>query len=145
MTAVSNTSPLLRFSSIGRLDLLKQKYGDVIIPPAVWSEVIIDGGRRPGAADVASAAWIRRQAPAATALLARLVEELGAGEAEAIALASELGGATPVLLDDRKGRRIARELGLSVVGTAGMLLAAKHSALIPLVRPLLDELRTAGL
>ena len=145
MTAVSNTSPLLRFSSIGRLDLLRQQYDDVTIPLAVWSELVVDGGRRPGAADIAAAPWIQRRAPAATPLLARLVEELGPGEAEAIALASELGGATALLLDDRKGRRIARGLGLAVVGSAGVLLAAKQRGLISFVRPLLDELRGAGL
>jgi predicted nucleic acid-binding protein len=52
--------------------------------------------------------------------------------------------AEAVILDDLQARRIARELGLKVVGTAGVLLAAKQHRLIAAVRPPLDALRAAG-
>ena len=69
--------------------------------------------------------------------------ELGLGEAEAIALATELGGR--LLLDERKARRIAEiGYGLPVRGTIGILLLAKKRTLIPALRPLLLQVRSAG-
>ena len=78
-------------------------------------------------------------------LIQALQSQLDPGEAEAIALAIELGTRGPVLLDDRKARRVASSIGLIVLGSAGVLLAAKQVGLIRSVRPVLDNLRTAGL
>lgn len=68
-----------------------------------------------------------------------LVDE---GEAAAIALAAELGW--HVVLDDRKARRIARQMGLKVIGTIGVLVKAKQAGIIPTIMPLLEALGTAG-
>jgi len=68
---------------------------------------------------------------------------LGAGEREAIALALALQ-ASRILLDDQPARRLAFSLGMPVVGTLGLLLAAKRRALLPTVRPTLDALVNAG-
>ena len=68
---------------------------------------------------------------------------LDAGEAESISLALETR-AQWVILDDLQARRLAKELGLAVVGTAGVLFAAKQRGFIPAVRPPLDALRAAG-
>jgi predicted nucleic acid-binding protein len=54
--------------------------------------------------------------------------DIGPGEAEAIALAIEAGAAR-IVLDDKKARRIARELGVTVTGTVGVLLRAKQRGL----------------
>ncbi len=77
-----------------------------------------------------------RNVPLVTAL--RL--ELDAGEAEAIALAVERN-ADLIVLDERIGRRAAQRLGLTVVGTLGVLIAAKDRGLLAAVRPVLDALR----
>jgi predicted nucleic acid-binding protein len=143
--AVSNSSPLILFSAIGRLDVLRQAFDEIIVPTAVQDEVVSAGGDRPRRAEVAAAAWIRSQAVAAQDLVRLLVVELDRGEAETIALGEELGGGIPVLMDDRKGRRVAEARGLEVIGSAGVLTLAKQNGLIPLVRPVLDELLSAGL
>lgn len=67
---------------------------------------------------------------------------LGIGEVAAIALALEL--ASPVLMDDKLARAFAQRAGLTVIGTGGILLAAKATRLIPSVRPSLAELSSAG-
>jgi len=64
---------------------------------------------------------------------------LGDGEWEAITLAIEVG-AGAILIDDRPARRLAETAGLSVIGTLGLLLAAKQTGLITRVRPELDKL-----
>ena len=54
MTVVANASVLISLSSIGRLTLLHERFpGGVLIPPAVWREVVEQGGERPGAREVA--------------------------------------------------------------------------------------------
>ena len=65
---------------------------------------------------------------------------LGRGESEALALALEVE-ADLVLLHDRAARHLAAVLGLSVMGTLGLLLRAKAAGLISEIRPSLDALR----
>ena len=64
---------------------------------------------------------------------------LADGEREALALALEIR-AHRIILDDMPARRVARILGLSITGTAGVLVAAKHRGLISRVRPILEDL-----
>jgi len=67
--------------------------------------------------------------------------ELDAGEREAIALAfSEQK--TRVVLDERRARKVAQELGLNVIGTLWILILAKQNRIIPQVKPLLDAMMT---
>jgi predicted nucleic acid-binding protein len=92
---------------------------------------------------VPSVTWIveRPLAQAIAPLVLR--SSLGAGESEALSLAMELH-ADYLLVDERAARRAARALGLRVIGTLGVLLAAKRKRLITEVRPLLDELLRKG-
>jgi predicted nucleic acid-binding protein len=69
---------------------------------------------------------------------------LDRGEAEVLALASEQT-ARLVIIDERKGRRYARRLGLPLTGTLGVLLAAKDKGLVPALAPLIDQLLKEGL
>jgi len=64
-------------------------------------------------------------------------------ESEAIGLALEIS-AGRLILDDLPARRLAKTLGLSIVGTAGLDLLAKRKGLVPLVRAVLDALRAKG-
>lgn len=141
--AVSNASPLISLSAIGKLDLLPPLYGSVTIPEAVFREVVGVGSNRPGASEVrnALASWCAVQPVGNTALVAQLQREISVGEAEAIALAVELQ-ADVLLLDERRARAIASRHSVSVTGAVGVLLIAKGRGLVPAVKPLLDTLRT---
>jgi hypothetical protein len=141
---VSNASPLILYAAIGRLGLLRELFGEVVIPPAVRSEVTGDVGR-PGAQEVASTSWIREQAPLHPPAAHGLPGDLDPGEAEALALALEAAAPVLVLMDDHAGRRVAAQRGLTVVGTAGILVLAKRRGLLASVRPSLDQLRASGL
>lgn len=145
MATISNSSPLILFAKISRLELLRLVFAELIVPTSVYEEVVIAGAGRAGAAEVATATWIRSQAVANQLAFDTLLETLDPGEAEAIALAAEMGEQVTVVLDDRKARHLARQHGLIVVGSAGVLLLAKVQGIIPQVRPILDELRAAGL
>jgi predicted nucleic acid-binding protein len=132
---VADASVLIGLAQIGQLPLLETLYAEVVIPPAVQREVAPSLPKLPP--------WIRTrtlQGP----LDSRVADtSLDAGEAEAISLALEIR-AEQVVLDDLQARRLAKELGLAVVGTAGVLFAAKQRGFIRAVRPPLDALRAAG-
>ena len=140
MHVVSNSSPLINLARIGKLTLLRELFGVLIVPDAVWQEVVVEGAGQPGADEVRSAEWIQRQAVMNTQLVQALQQDLDAGEAEAIALSLELG-ADLLLMDENLGRQTARHLGLRYVGLIGALVMAKRRGLISAVKPHLDLLR----
>ena len=140
---VCNAGPLIALSMVGKLDLLKNLYEQVVVPDAVYREVCGSGVGKLGSVEVASASWLQRARPepAGEPLLAM---ELGPGEAEVITVARRLG-ARLVLIDERRARRIAEQAyRLTVKGSAGILVAAKRAGLIQAVRPLLLAMLSHG-
>ena len=140
MIVVSDSSPLIALADVGQLRLLHELFSTVLIPEAVYQEIVVQGAGRTGAEAVQAAAWIEQRSVANTGLADVLKLELDEGEAEAIALALE-SGADLVLLDERRGRQRAARLGLRVTGVLGVLVEAKHQHLLAAVRPVLDALR----
>ena len=100
---VSNTSPLINLALIGQLDLLPQLYTQVVIPEAVWHEIVIKGAGQIGATEIQAATWVVKQPVQNNTLVQLLKQTLDAGEAEAIALALETQ-ADLLLIDERLGR-----------------------------------------
>jgi uncharacterized protein len=143
--AVANSSPIILLGRIGQLQLLRNLFERVLIPPAVREEILVSGGTRPGAAELEAATWIGVEPQARPETAEALIPELGRGEAEVIALAFQAPPPLVLLMDDAAGRRRALESGFVVLGSAGVIVRAKERGLIPAVRPLLAELRAAGL
>ena len=137
MIVVADASPLMNLAGIGQLDLLRQLYGRVLVPAAVYREVVLVGHGQPGAAEVAAADWVEVRACTTRAMPERLDE----GEAEAISLALEVQ-ADLLLVDERRGREAATKLGVPILGLLGVLLAAKDAGLVASLAPLLTRLRT---
>ena len=139
----SDSSTLIHLARLGRLDLLRELCGTVLIAPAVWREVVEEGRGRPGAQEVEVAVrlgWIRVLAPTNQDLVRLLRREVDAGEAETIALAVERQGAL-VLLDEADARRIAEEYAIRKTGVVGLLVRAKVEGRIPSLRRELERLR----
>jgi len=132
MLVVLNTSVLIALHDIGRLELLKALFTRVLVPKTVSDEY---GSPLPE--------WIEVRKVRNEVLLRALTQELHRGEAEAVVLAIETG-ADLLVMDDKKARRVARNLGLRVIGTVGLLLLAKERGLLDQVRPLLLELIRKG-
>jgi predicted nucleic acid-binding protein len=131
MTVVSNASPLIAFERIRRQELLKRLFGTIFIPPAVRVEVF-------GLHQLPD--WIVEREPTPAFHPSK---SLGRGEVEAIALALELK-ADWLLMDDLDGRKEAVRLGLTVMGTIGVLIFAKQKGIINAIQPLLDALEAVG-
>lgn len=141
---MSNSSVLIALSTIGKLSLLNQRFPDgLIVPQAVWREVVETGRNRPGTQEVASVSWVTVCEVTNKPLVSLLRLKLDEGEAEAIALSYEQP-AEPILLDEKNARRIAQRLGLAVLGTVGILIWAKRVRLIPNLREQLDALQSQG-
>ena len=133
MIVVSDTSPILNLSAIGRLDLLKSLYNEVVIPPAVAIELQRNG------VDHRRQQWLLLSKPTNNELVRHLELRLDQGEAEAIVVALELG-ADRVLIDERRARRVASEFNLRPLGLLGILAEAKRHRLIRECKPALDEM-----
>jgi len=140
MSVVSNASPLINLARIGKLELLRQLYGELTISEAVWQEEVVKGAGQPGADEVRNSTWIKTRSVKNKQLTHVLQQELDAGEAEAIVLALEVN-AELLLMDERLGRDTARYLGLRPVGLLGVLRVAKYKGFIAAVKPHLDALR----
>ena len=139
MITVSNSSPIINLAAVGKLKLLRQLYGKVAIPQAVRHEIVIVGAGQPGAAEVETLDWIETRQVTDRTIVASLQLEVDDGEAEAIALAAELG-ADLLLLDERRGRIVASRLGLKFIGILGVLIDAKNRGLVQAVKPILNDL-----
>lgn len=140
MKAVSNSSPIMNLAAIGRLGLIKLKFGNVVVPEAVWREVVIDGKGKSGAEDVENSDWITIQSVRDKALVKALEKDLDIGESEAITLAVE-NNADVLLLDDKSARLIAANLGLNIIGIIGILIWAKKEGVIAQLSKELENLR----
>ena len=142
---VADTGPLIALARVGRLDLLPRLYGKVHIPAAVLDELAL-GSARPGAAvleDFLKSGWFEVQTAVPKSAVLALSPLLDRGEAEAIVLAMREHPQF-LLIDDARGRDVARRQRIPVMGVAGVLLVAKAQGQIDAVKPILDDLSNIG-
>lgn len=145
MRAVSDTSPVFNLAAIGQIQLLHAQFAEVLIPGAVHDE--LTAARHPAIQEVRRAldeGWLKPLAVREQNLVRALRQELDGGEAEAIALALELG-TSRVLIDERDGREVARQMGLEPIGVLGILLRARKLGQLDSVKAaMLDLQRLSG-
>lgn len=139
---VLNNTPLVALWAIGRLDLLRDLFGEALIPQAVEAEFLAMDRRLRGEA-LAEAPWVRSVA-LTRPRRALAFAGLDRGEAEVLALAEERD-ARLVVLDERRARRFAERLGLPLTGTLGLFLAAKEDGLVESVAPWIARVLDSGL
>jgi len=103
---ISDASILIHLGNIGWLGLLEEFFGQVVVPRAVWKEVVDLGEGRLGAIEVQkceSSGWMTVEAPCDTAFVRALSRDLDGGEAEVIALAVERKAAL-ILVDETEAK-----------------------------------------
>ena len=140
---VSNTGPLIALCGIERVDLLWRLFDRVLVPTAVYNEML--------AGEMGKAVFLQacspdrltvmEPEPQADPLLTSMLDE---GEAAVIRLA-RAQSIERVLIDERKGRKVARGIyGLQPWGTARILLEAKAAGMLATVQPELERMRGNG-
>ena len=140
---VCNAGPLIALAGIGQLGLLRELFGEVLVADEVRLEVEAGGKSGAGAGMFQTEPGLRVTSLSRKMdpLLASLLDR---GEAATIALALQ-ESAGLVLMDEVKGRRVARDVyGLAVIGTGRVLVEARRAALISEVRPLIGQMRANG-
>ncbi|MDI6860166.1 MAG: hypothetical protein QMC85_06700 [Methanocellales archaeon] len=125
---ISNSGPLIHLARIGKLKLLKELFGEVVIPYAAKKEVV-DRGKEEGMADAflieneIENGWIVIDHDI-NDKVKEIAERVGIEIGEAIAIMLARRRRCPILLDDLAARRFAIDLGLEVIGSIGVLIRA---------------------
>ncbi len=140
---VVNTSPLVFLGNLGRLELLRHEGREVYIPRAVAEEIAEKPDAAAQAVQAACATWMQVRNVTDQTAMTLVQAALHKGEAEAIVLATELH-VERLVLDDQDARRFAARCGLKIIGTLGILLAAKQRGAIVSLREEIDALIALG-
>ena len=132
---------------INRLDLLEKSFGEVLIPYSVYEELTIDKRFMAEAKIVKDASYIKSvlvSNPEAVRIL-KMATGLDQGESEAIVLTDERK-ADILLMDEAKGRTISGQMGITIMGTIGLLISAYEDKLITAeeARKCIDNLQASG-
>ena len=136
---ISDTSSISNLFQIERIDLLKRLYNKITITPAVQRELYALEEQK----EIDKLKWIKVVAPKDQIRVMTLLEELDLGEAESIALAIERN-AQYLIIDEYRGRAIAEQYGVKIVGVLGILIQAKQDGLISSVKDEVLKLRQVG-
>jgi predicted nucleic acid-binding protein len=126
---IADTSCLILLSKIDELPLLQSVFGAVYVTQEIAAEF---GKALPD--------WVEVVPVKDRKYLELIQASLDVGEASAIALAMELDDCL-LILDDNKGRRFARQLGIQLTGTIGLIVAAKNLGLISRLKPCFDKIQ----
>ena len=132
MLAVSDASPLILFSKIGRLNLLMQLFSEIIIPIQVRNEVIKhDDESSSLIISEIENEWIKVEEVELSPEISNMEDKLGLhrGEMYAISLAMHLG-IREFLADDKMARVAARMSGLRSIGCLGVVMRAYETEII---------------
>ena len=125
MIVVSDTTPLISLLKINCIDLLEKLFGQVLIPQAVFEELTADERFKLEADQISSRQFIivRAVQNLESVSILKRATGLDQGESEAIVLTDELN-ADVLLMDEAKGRAVSSQMGLKIMGTIGILMAA---------------------
>ena len=147
MIVISDTTLIISLLKINQLELLHHLFGEVQIPDAVYEELISNAKFQKEAEKILRAEYIKKVIveDKKSVTLLRRATGLDAGESEAIILSDEIK-ADLLLMDELKGRQVAKQMGLNIMGTVGILMTAFDEELLSAeeIEQCIDVLRSNG-
>ena len=138
---VSNTTPISNFLHLNRIDILRQMFGKIHIPPAVKQEIEVAFSDHIQWQQCLTDEFFVLRKTKSLVLIHQILAQLHRGEAEALCICLE-NKAKLCLLDDKDARRFAKQNQIPISGTLGVLAEAKRRGLIESVKPLMNELKS---
>lgn len=129
MIVIADTSPISYLILVDEAELLPELYGQILVPFAVFQE--LTSPEAPSKVRnwfLEKPDWFEVRT-ITTGVPDGLSAILDKGESEAIQMATELH-ADLILLDELAGRRVAKNIGLRVIGLIGVLAAASRRGLV---------------
>ncbi|MEW6210655.1 MAG: DUF3368 domain-containing protein [Acidobacteriota bacterium] len=138
-----NASPLIALFQSDLASLLSQLFSEILVPGAVWEEVLAGGPNDPASQQLVTALWAKR---VEVAQIPSIITawNLGQGESEVLSVALDNPDCR-AMIDDAAARRCARAVGVPTLGTGGAIVLAKRRGLIPSAADALQKLRNTGL
>ena len=147
MKAVADSGPLIHLAAVRQFDLLRLYFSELLVPRAVFQEVVVAGRGQPGSPETDTAQrrrWITVTDPRESSGAALLVEQ-GMSPTDAAVVALARAHPDHILLaDDLAVRTAALAAGLQVYGTIGLLIDAKRDGHLPSLKQALDTLIQSG-
>lgn len=147
MIVISDTTPIISLLKINQLELLHHLFGEVQIPDAVYEELISNAKFQKEAEKILRVEYVKKVIveDKKSVTLLRRATGLDTGESEAIILSDEIK-ADLLLMDELKGRQVAKQMGLNIMGTVGILMTAFDEELLSAeeIEQCIDVLRSNG-
>ncbi len=148
MIVISDTTPVISLLKADRLELLRELYGTVLMPEAVYKELTENPVYIKEAEIIKKTHFlsVARVENTTSVNILRAITGLDAGESEALILYGEQR-ADLLLMDERKGRSVAKQLNIMFMGTVGILMLAFDKNLLQAeeVNLCLDSMITNGI
>lgn len=146
MKVIADTGPVIALAKVGQLQLLQLLFGNVHIPFAVYKELMAQVGDESKAIDDGLKNFIKilevnQNLPHQTS---QSIQQMGKGEKEAILLAQPQAQNPLLIIDDKAGRNAAKQLGIPITGSVGVVIMAKNRGLIGNAGTILLAMRDAG-
>jgi len=129
---IADSSCLIALDNINKLELLQSIFSEITIT----SEIAKEFGKP-------IPKWIKIRSPKSKETVQKLLSVLDAGEAEAIVLAIESKNSL-LIIDEKKGRKIAISHQVNIIGTLRVILLAKQGKIIDKIEPLIKSLKLVG-
>lgn len=131
MIVISDTTPILSLLKAGKLDLLKILYQRVVVPEAVYDELTANADYKDEKEKILNCSFlsVEKVSNVESVNILRNVTGLDAGESESLILYGEKK-ADLLLMDERKGRGVAKKMSVQYVGTMGVLMQAFDESIV---------------
>lgn len=131
MIIISDTTPILSLLKVGRLELLETLYHTVVVPEAVYNELTSNDSYEEERREIEKCTFlsVEKVRNVESVRILRDVTGLDAGESESLVLYGEME-AELLLIDEHKGRNVAKKMAVEYVGTMGILMLAFDKGII---------------
>ncbi len=139
---VVNASPLILLFNSDLSFILPQMFKEILIPDAVWKEIVNSSYLDKASKMLANTYWIRKTIVETANEVVKW--DLGPGETDVLSFAF-INRDYSAMVDDRAAQKCGLSLGIKTLGTGAVLILAKEKGIISSVENSLMKLRDAGM